>query len=528
VYVFVSLYGVLATSQFWLFAGGLLDSAQSKRTFAVLNLGGILGAIVGGELTSWLLSMEAVQPVALLVVAGGLLAGTVPLASAIQRYNRKHTPSDRDSDSDTNSDDDAGGHAIGIQAVRRIRATVAEYPLVGWIAAVIAVVSVVSTVLDYQLKSLAVAAFPGEAELTAFMGRFYGRVSLVALGLQVVLSTGLRRYVRSTTALWILPGAIVLGTTAMMILPGLAAAVLLRGADQSLKHSIDKTSRELLFLPLPQAVKRRIKVPLDLVVDQTAYGAGGLLLIALVSGLGLEPVELAPVTLALAAVWIGAVYGARRAYLRQFRSGLEQALSGMSLSGESDGDARPPGSAPQRGARSHARAGLGLWPVEDDDVDASEAPRTARADVRERATQYAGRYVACGQLLALQTGAASDPDVDLRSVPSEPVLREQRQEALTGLFRELAAYLPGVQACDPDDLRLALRGLRHEDPDVRSDAVSFLDGVLSGAIRSRMVPLLDDPNGRAAFREAPPVYRFAIPYQPHASRSREPVAAARR
>lgn len=514
VYVYVSIYGVMATAQFWLFANGLLTSAQSKRTFAVLNLGGILGAVVGGELTGGLLEYAGLPPSALLFGAAGVLGATGPLVATIRRYReRQDDAAPLDAVGTDAASDEADGGLLG-----RLRTTIADYPLVGWIAAIVALMSVVSTMLDYQLKTIAFAAFPGEAELTAFMGRFYGRVSVVALALQLLLSTGLRRYVRSASALWLLPAALALGTTALLLVPGLAAVALLRGTDQSLKHSIDKTGRELLYVPLPQAVKRRIKVPLDLVIDQGAYGLGGLLLLGLTSGLGLGAVDLGWVVLAVLGAWIGAVLGARRAYLQQFRVSIQKALARGRPAVSEDGQARPPptwacgegeseGSPAARTMREDAEAN----PQDGWSLVGADAPSAAK---RERALQHGARYLLYGQLLALRAGAAPDdaPKIPRGALPSEPALREQRQRALAALFGVLGTWLPDGQRADPDDLRLALCGLRHPLPDVRSDAVSFLDGLLHGSIRRRLVPLLDDPDGRQALRGAPPLYRFAAPF----------------
>jgi len=514
VYVYVSIYGVMATAQFWLFANGLLTSAQSKRTFAVLNLGGILGAVVGGELTGGLLQNADLAPSALLFVAAGVLTATGPLVAGIRRYRERQDGVVR-ADPSASA---AGRHVAGGGLLERLRTTIADYPIVGWIAAIIALMSVVSTMLDYQLKTIAFAAFPGEAELTTFMGRFYGRVSVVALALQLLLTTGLRRYVRSTSVLWLLPVALALGTTTLLMVPGLVAVALLRGTDQSLKHSIDKTGRELLYVPLPQAVKRRIKVPLDLMVDQGAYGVGGLLLLGLVSGLGLGPLTLGWVVLVLVVAWIGAVAGARRAYLQQFRVSIRRSLAHTSpRSGvQSDnGQAESP-PAPPYAEGDHRDAAVPLAAPEEAEralreewgLVGEEAPSAAK---RERALQHGARYLLYGQLMALRTGAAPDdtPAIPPGQLPSELALRERRQEALADLFGVLVTWLPEDQRADPDDLRLALCGLRHPSPDVRSDAVSFLDGLLSGSIRRRLVPLLDDPDGRLALRDAPPLYRFA-------------------
>jgi len=55
-YSWVGVAGGLTTSQFWLLANGVFDAAQAKRIFPLLGLGGIAGAFVGGEFTSFLIS----------------------------------------------------------------------------------------------------------------------------------------------------------------------------------------------------------------------------------------------------------------------------------------------------------------------------------------------------------------------------------------------------------------------------------------------------------------------------------------
>lgn len=502
VYVYVSLYGVLATSQFWLFAGGLLDSAQSKRTFALLNLGGILGAVAGGELTGWLLGAVDAPPTALLLVAAVLLALTTPFVVWIRRI-RDPSPGGPDVESPRSLQADV---APGV--LTRLRETVQAYPLVGWIAALVAVISVVSTILDYQLKTIAAASFATEVELTTFLGHFYGRVSLVALALQLLLATGLRRRIRSTSALWVLPTALALGATAVLVVPGLVAVTLLRGADQSLKHSIDKTGRELLYLPLPQAVKRRLKVPVDLVVDQVAYGVGGGLLLVLVNA-GVGAVGLSWVVLGLVGAWIAVVFIVRQRSIQQYRQAIQTAVQAPTV----DADEEPHDEEPHNDI-------LGLM-----SGDASPAGR-------ERALQHGARYLILSQLLALQTGAdpSADSVIDRSQLPRASVLRERRRAVLVDLFDVLAEWIPEVQRCSPNDLRLALQGLRHEGQDVRSDAVSFLDGLLSGSIRRRLVPLLDDPDGHQAMKDAPPLYLFAVPGEqnPDEMDSQERVGHARR
>ena len=91
---------------------------------------------------------------------------------------------------------------------------------------------------------------------------------------------------------------------ALMILPvslgGMAGVILLNPAlwapalgsvlDRSFRYTVDKTTREILFLPLPLDVKLQAKPFVDVTVDRLAKGFGALILLVLIKpwGLGLR------------------------------------------------------------------------------------------------------------------------------------------------------------------------------------------------------------------------------------------------
>jgi len=313
-YAWVSIYGLLVTSQFWLFANAIFSASQAKRVFTVLSVGAILGAVSGGEITGLLVDGLGLRPSHLLYVAAALLAGSVGLARMIRHRHRVRNPSEDDvADAEPEADEVPGAGEI-IFGSRHIQ----------YIVGVIAITVVATTFIDFQFKTVAARAFAEEEALTTFMGRFYGRVSLVALVVQFFLAPRLMKVVGIGGALSILPAGLALGTLGMIAVPGLVAGVVLRGTGQSLKHSIDKTGRELLYVPLSMEKKKRVKVFVDLFVDQGAQGVGGVLLLALTMGLGLDVRGLAIVTFGLLAVWGVLSYRARLSYVDQFRRKLRQ------------------------------------------------------------------------------------------------------------------------------------------------------------------------------------------------------------
>jgi ATP/ADP translocase len=341
-YAWVSIYGLLVTSQFWLLANAIFSASQAKRVFAALSVGAILGAIVGGEITGVLVDQLDVRSPNLLWLTAAVLLASIGLVRYIRHRHRRRggtlesraAPAAED---DKDATDPAGGPARGdatgaaagaeesgegtvAGAIDIIRGSRHIQLIVGLIGLTV----ITTTVIDYQFKTVAAQAFATEQGLTTFMGRFYGRVSIVALLLQFVVAPRLMRVVGIGGALAVLPATLAMGAAAMIAVPGLVAGVLLRGSDQSLKHSIDKTGRELLFVPVSLEKKKRVKVFIDVFVDQGAQGLGGALLMVLAVGLGLGVQALAVVTLGLIALWGTVAYQARASYVDQFRRQLRR------------------------------------------------------------------------------------------------------------------------------------------------------------------------------------------------------------
>ncbi len=444
-YVWVSIYSVLATSQYWLLAGAVFDPAQAKRIFALLSFGAILGAIVGGELTGYLVEEAEMRTRDLLWVAVGVLGLTVVLINLIRwratdgRYGRPEglrrndTPAER-------------SPVLGVlKASKHLQL----------ITAVIAVAVLTTALVDFQFKTVSSEAFPVRADLTSFLGRFYGRVSIIALGLQFFLAPRIIRMQGVGGALLLLPTALAAGSIAMFLAPGLIAGTLLRGADQSLKHSIDRTGRELLFLPVPLAVKKQTKVFIDVFVDQGMQGLAGLLLLAaLALGVTVQGVSL--LVLALLVVWIGLVAWARQSYIQAFREALPR---------QSDEPLPPP--PPPRAEDVPTLVGALSSPDTEDVLDTLETFDAIDAEIPvdeayalldHRSARVRRRVIA---LLAKQ-----------REEGFAEVIAGYLRDRDAEVRLEAARFL--YQALDGEHQVLLRRGLEHPDVRIRAAAVGVI------------------------------------------------------
>lgn len=245
-YIWVDIYGILTTSQFWLFANSVLDSAQAKRIFAVVNLGGILGAIIGGESAGFLVGVVEIPTRDLLLFCAGFLALSSGL---LNRAGRLARPPGR-----------TPATAAPLQepvrnSLREVRSMLRDHRHLAGIGGLLFLSAVVATLVVFQFKTVAVQAYPDQQALAAFLGKFYGRLNIVSLLLQTFLTYRLIQFWGVSGAILLLPLGLLFTSVGMLAVPTLWGAVILRGIDGSLRPSVDKTGRELLFLPVPLEVK---------------------------------------------------------------------------------------------------------------------------------------------------------------------------------------------------------------------------------------------------------------------------------
>jgi len=314
-YTWVSIYGALTTSQFWLMANAVYDAGQAKRIFTLIGLAGIIGAFTGGQLTSLVVTSFNVSTENLLFICMGLLALCILLVELIwSRKNKQKSEIKRT----------AVHKEPAREKFSQIIKTIFRSNHLTLTVGIIAMTMMVASFVDFQFKSVSYQAFPDKAELTAFLGKFYSWLSLASLILQLLFANSLIRVLGVSGIIMFLPVGLLIGSAALIFYPGLLAVVLLRGADGSLKYSLDKTGRELLFLPIPLEIKKRTKIFIDMFVDRWFRGlAGGLLLLCtLVLKLSIQQISFVVIVLVL--IWLVLTFLMRREYVNSFRKAIER------------------------------------------------------------------------------------------------------------------------------------------------------------------------------------------------------------
>jgi AAA family ATP:ADP antiporter len=308
-YVWITLTFGVAVSQFWSLSNRLLDARQAKRLFGLIGAGGLLGGIAGGQVAR--LVAAAFEPRAGLLAAAGVLAVAALLARFAGASAQAPLP-----------DSSEAGERSGLQIVLGSR----HLKLIGL---VLVLSIVVAQIVDLQFNWAVERTTAGLADRAAFFGNFFSATSVAAFVFQLLFTARIHRTAGVASALRILPVVLGLGTVALLVVSGMfpemliAVALVLKVGDGGLRHSLDQSTRELLFLPVPESRRAKAKAFIDLFVQRSARGVAALLLLPVTFGL-VTPVRIGVLTLILAVVWIVAATALYRVYVHSFRQGLKE------------------------------------------------------------------------------------------------------------------------------------------------------------------------------------------------------------
>jgi hypothetical protein len=180
------------------------------------------------------------------------------------------------------------------------------------------------TLGDYVFKSTVARHVPA-ADLGSFFASFYVVLNVLGLLSQLVLSSWVFRVLGLHRALILLPVLLALGATGLALGGGMAAALLLKGADGTLRYSVHRTGTELLYIPLSDSLRNRAKPFLDVVGQRGGQALASLYLLA-EGTLNRGDSITAAAAAALCVVWIVWTSDLRRHYLDLFRSALREGV----------------------------------------------------------------------------------------------------------------------------------------------------------------------------------------------------------
>jgi ATP/ADP translocase/HEAT repeat protein len=490
-YMWSAIVGLIMIAQFWTWANEMFTPQDGKRLFGIITAGGTLGAMMGGIMANWAVSfLVGTNQLLWFIIA--LFAGAYGAAYFAIREQEARVVANPRQDVATATHD-----------LRGVVGTVLGSRYLQTIAALIFVSIVVSTLIDYQFKAMTKEAYPSADALAGFFGSYYAWLSVITLLAQLWLTGKLLTGLGLTPTLMFLPMTLLVGSMSILVWPGLFAATATRMSEASLRTSINQSGVQILYLPVPDFIKKKVKVFMDVTVERLGDGVAAIIILTLSLALGVSNIALLSYfSVALVVIWIAVVMTAHKGYVETLRRSLayrEISLETVSIDFTDMATVQTVLSTLDRMDEPSVFFGLKLAGKLDPKVVATRLPRALLShpspEVRRRAL----------------TLIASSLDPNVLAVVFEILTSESAQlrlEAINtaaAILKEAAipVVLPLRKSPEAQTRRAAIRlMLQSGDPRVRQDAFADFrdlvsdfgpDGEISRVEAARLMGELEKP-----------------------------------
>jgi len=224
-FIWIGMVSVFLIAQFWSYANDIYTEDQGKRLFAIIAVGGSLGAMTGPRIA------KLADTFGLLAIAAAILVGALVLFNLIERIQRTHPNHERGAATAAEPITGAGGFSL----VMRDR-----YLLL--IGVLVLVLNLVNTTGEYVLSNAArdhaMQVVPATAHadligaahdaavtadrrevIKAFYADFFGWVNLIAFLVQAFVVSRAIRWLGIRGALFVLP-VIAFGAYGLIVMVG--------------------------------------------------------------------------------------------------------------------------------------------------------------------------------------------------------------------------------------------------------------------------------------------------------------------
>jgi HEAT repeat protein len=301
-YVFVEVVGALTIIQFWTLANDIFNARDAKRLFGTIGAGGtIANILVGGAVGALAKSVGTEN---LIFLSTALLVVVSVLALRF-------------------------GHSVPKRVAKKSRvrspgvAEVFGSTHLKLVAGLSAITFLATTTLDFQFKVIAAQTFQKDA-LTSFFGAFYAATGFLAMLVQFFVSARVLSRFGVVVALGILPSFLGLGSVTVMLFPVLWAATLAKGSEFVFRYTINDSTTQLLYLPVPANIRAGAKGFIDGVIKPGSIAVSGLALTLYKSHVGTALAPIGAASAVCCALWGLMVLNLRGQYVRSLQDTLRK------------------------------------------------------------------------------------------------------------------------------------------------------------------------------------------------------------
>ncbi len=301
-YVFVDIIGVVLVEQFWSLTNSLYNTRDGKRWYGIVGTGGLIGGVAGGAIAAALIYYTPLKTPDLLLVAAAIITIIYALTMTMRRLGL-YEESD---------------HAAEIRTAHQApswRALASNRYLL-LIATLLLLAQLAQPIVEFQFLKTVERVYSEQEARTAFLSVFFSILGLVSISVNLILTPLVHRGLGVIAGLLVQPVALGLSAIAFMALPALGPAMIMKICDRGLSYSINRASKELLYVPIDSVLIYQAKAWIDMLGYRIFKVAGSVLILIFTQWLpwSVTLAQLGWLTIVICVVWIGLIITLRHLY----------------------------------------------------------------------------------------------------------------------------------------------------------------------------------------------------------------------
>ena len=504
-YIYVEIMGMFLTLQFWTFANDVIDSRQGKRLFGVIGTGGVVAAIIAGQVVRS--AKNALGVGGLLFLCVGCLMGVLVCVYIVARSNRQSLNAALQSPRTTRSKK-KGAIKVGADSGKLL-----STPYLKLLGLMVIATFLTSPIIDYQWKVVAAHAHDaGEIDYAAYMGNFYTLTGVFSFFFQLFATRRILKRFGIFVALLVLPVSMGGGSLMNVLIPGIIMVSLAKGSEMTFRYTINDSTVALLYLPIPAHQRGRVKAFIDGILKFWAIAFSGMLLAWVVKPmLGDNPHQLSYVALLTLITWLVTVVWIKREYLDTLLSGLKGRsldLGETSLDVGDESTARAVSRALRSEDEGQVLRALDILPQLGDlrfDDDVAALLQNPSNNVQMAAVREIGRIGSLRHAASIKTLFHDDSE-EVRAAAIDAYCAIGREKAIRDVNAFLGDDNPAIKAaaivglikyggldgvlCAAEELKLLIH---HSEPQMRLQAARVLGAIGVRNFYQPLLGLLSDP-----------------------------------
>jgi ATP:ADP antiporter, AAA family len=299
-YVFVDILGVVLVEQFWSLVNSVYSTREGKSWYGFVGTGGLLGGVAGGGVAALLLRYTPMRTHDLLISAAVTLFLIFTLTVIMVRFGLFCEVD--------------GTEAEPSPGPVSPQVTYKRYLIL--IGAMLLLSQLLSPVIDYIFMNRVESAYTNMEARTTFLSLFFSLSNVISIGVNLLATPLIHRRWGPIAGLVAQPLAIMISSALFLFNLTLFYAGAAKIGDRGLSYSINRASRELLYVPMGSLLIYRAKAWIDMLGYRLfkGFGSGIILIVGWLAVSSSRLGYLSSITIFISLVWLVLIGFIRKEY----------------------------------------------------------------------------------------------------------------------------------------------------------------------------------------------------------------------